>query len=76
MDVTVLKWVERVRHELQPIEAKILNHRYLQALEAGRIGRERLRIFASQQGYIIGSDLRSVALMVTRASSEESRRFF
>jgi len=61
---------------LQPLNGRILAHPYLQALQAGRIKRERLRIFAVQQSHIIGSDLRSVALMVARASSEESRRFF
>lgn len=76
MDAEVLKLVEGVRRELQPIEAKILNHRYLQALEAGRIERGQLRIFAGQQSHIIGSDLRSVAQMVARASSEGSRAFF
>jgi pyrroloquinoline quinone (PQQ) biosynthesis protein C len=58
------------------MNAKILNHPYLQALQAGRIERERLRIFAVQQSYIIDSDLRSVAQMVARASSERSRGFF
>jgi hypothetical protein len=61
---------------LQPIEAKILNHRYLQALEVGRIERGQLRIFAGQQSHIIGSDIRSVAQMVARASSERSQAFF
>jgi hypothetical protein len=61
---------------LQPIGAKILNHRYLQTLEAGRIERERLRLFAAQQSYIIESDLRSVAQMVARAGSERSQAFF
>jgi pyrroloquinoline quinone (PQQ) biosynthesis protein C len=72
----VLALVESVRKELQAVNAKILAHPYLQALQAGRIGRERLRIFASQQGYIIGSDFRSVAQMVARASSERSQAFF
>src|SRR3990172_10239581 len=76
MDVEVLKFVEGVRRELQPLNEKILNHPYLQALGAGRIERERLRIFAGQQSHIIGSDLRSVAQMVARASSERSRGFF
>lgn len=76
VDATVLKWVERVRHELQPLNEKILNHPYLQALNAERIERERLRIFAVQQSYIIGSDLRSVAQMVARASSARSQEFF
>ena len=76
MDAEVLKFVEGVRRELQPLNEKILNHPYLQALQAGRIERERLRIFAGQQSHIIGSDLRSVAQMVARASSERSRGFF
>lgn len=76
MDSEVLKLVESVRQELQPVSAKILSHPYLQALWAGRIEKERLRTFAAQQSCIIGSDLRSVALMVARASSEGSRAFF
>ncbi len=76
MDAEVLRFVEGVRRELQPLNEKILNHPYLQALEAGRIERGQLRIFAGQQSHIIGSDLRSVAQMVARASSERSRRFF
>jgi hypothetical protein len=76
MDAEVLKFVEGVRRELQPLNEKILNHPYLQALNAGWIERERLRIFAGQQSHIIGSDLRSVAQMVARASSEGSRAFF
>ena len=76
MEAEVSKLVESVRQELQPVNAKILNHSYLQALQARRIERERLRLFAAQQSHIIGSDLRSVALMVARANSEQSRAFF
>ena len=76
MDAEVLTLVERVRQELMPLNERILNHPYLQALQAGRIERGRLRLFAAQQSYIIGSDLRSVAQMVARAGSERSRGFF
>lgn len=76
MDGEVLTFVEGVRKELQPVNARILSHPYLQALQAGRIPRERLQLFSTQQSHIIGSDLRSVALMVARASSERSRGFF
>ncbi|MBI3781158.1 MAG: hypothetical protein HY278_08905 [candidate division NC10 bacterium] len=76
MDPRVLRLVDAVRQELEPIDARILTHPYLQALDAGRIGRERLQLFATQQSHIIESDLRSVALMVARASSERSRGFF
>jgi len=76
MDAEVLKFVEGVRRELQPLNERILNHPYIQALGAGRIERGQLRIFAGQQSHIIGSDLRSVAQMVARASSERSQAFF
>jgi hypothetical protein len=76
MDVELLKFVEGVRRELQPLNERILNHPYLQALEAGRIERGQLRIFAGQQSHIIGSDLRSVAQMVARASRARSQAFF
>lgn len=76
MDSAVQQLVETIRRELQPLNAHILDHPYLQALEAGQIRRERLRLFAAQQAHIIGSDLRSVASMVARAGSERSRAFF
>jgi len=76
MDPRVLRLVESVRQELQPVNARILSHLYLQALESGRIAREQLQLVATQQSHIIESDLRSVALMVARASSERSRGFF
>lgn len=76
MEEAVRQLVEGVRQELHSLNTCILDHPYLQALEAGQIGRERLRLFAAQQAHIIGSDLRSVALMVVRSRSESSRRFF
>ena len=76
MEPEVLRLVESVRQELQPVNARILTHPYLQALQAGGIRRERLQLFATQQSHIIESDLRSVALMVARARSERSRGFF
>ncbi len=76
MNAEPLILVKSVREELQPLSARILDHAYLAALEAGQIGREHLRLFAAQQACIIGSDLRSVALMVARATTERSRAFF
>ena len=48
----------------------------LQALEARRLAKERLRIFAEQQHHIIESDLRSVPLAAARAASPRTREFF
>jgi thiaminase len=46
------------------------------ALEEGKIGQEKLRLFVGEQYNIIGSDLRSVAHLVSRFGSSPSRDFF
>lgn len=68
--------VEEARRETQAVEARLKNHPYLQALEARRIPKDRLRLFADQQHHIIESDLRSVALAAARAVSAPTREFF
>ena len=53
--------LEGIRQDLQPITEQLLRHPYLQALEEGKIGQEKLRLFAGEQYSIIASDLKSVA---------------
>jgi len=67
--------VEQIRSDLQPLDARILNHPYLRALEAGTIERAALRAFAGQQYHIISSDLRSIALILSRHGALASRGF-
>lgn len=67
---------DQIRQELQSVNEQLLRHPYVQALEEGKIGREKLRIFASEQYVIIGSDLRSVAHLVSRFGGSASRDFF
>ena len=52
--------------QLKVVEDKLLAHPYLSAIEEGRIAREKLRLFAGEQYHIINSDLRSVALLISR----------
>ena len=52
---------------LQSVNEQLLRHPYVQALEEGKIGREKLRLFAGEQYVIIGSDLRSAAHLVGRS---------
>jgi hypothetical protein len=66
----------RLRREIAPLEARLLAHPYVAAAEAGRLGREDLRVFAAQQQRIIASDLRSVALLVHRYGGTSSGPFF
>lgn len=68
--------VEETRQELQAVEARIRRHPYLDALEAEAVSRDELRRFAGQQYHIIASDLRAMALVITKADSAETREFF
>jgi pyrroloquinoline quinone (PQQ) biosynthesis protein C len=67
--------VEAGRREIAALEQRIRHHPFLAALDAGRIPREHLAIFAGQQRHIIESDLRSVAVIVSRTPSRPSRDF-
>ena len=58
------------------MEERLLEHRYIKALEAGLVPRDALRLFAGEQYAIIGSDLRSVAYLVSRFGDLPSRDFF
>lgn len=68
--------IAEARQQMASLEDRIRRHPYLQALEARQVDRGRLAIFAGQQGHIIESDLRSVALIVARSQSQAAREFF
>ena len=68
--------LDQIRQELQPVKEQLLRHHYVQALEEGKIEREKLRLFAGEQYNIIASDLRSVAHLVSRFGGSPSRDFF
>ena len=70
------KLVEEIRQDLREVEARIAGHPYLEALEQRRIAPEKLRLFAGEQYHIVGSDLRSFALLVSRHGDTASGRFF
>jgi hypothetical protein len=74
--VHVARLVEETRQDLQTVGERIRRHPYLDAVEAGGVSRDALRRFAGQQAHIIGSDLRSMALLIAKADSAESREFF
>ena len=50
-------------------------HAYLQALEEGRLTLPQLRYFVGEQSYIIPSDLRSIALLISRCAAPTSQQF-
>ena len=68
--------IAETRAQLKAVEDKLFAHSYLSAVEEGRITKEKLRLFAGEQYYIINSDLRSVALLVSRQGHGPNREFF
>jgi len=68
--------IAALRKEMAPVERQIRRHPYLEEVEAGRVTRKQLAVFAGEQYHIIRSDLRSVALLVNRFGSSPSGPFF
>jgi TENA/THI-4/PQQC family len=68
--------VAAVRAELAPVERALAEHRYLAALEAGRVPVESLRAFAGEQRAIITSDRRSFEHLAARFPDPPARQFF
>ncbi len=68
--------IAETRAQLKAVEDKLFAHPYLSAVEEGRITKEKLRLFAGEQYYIINSDLRSAALLVSRQGDASNRDFF
>lgn len=65
-----------MRDQLAPIANRLANHRYLAALEAGCVGTESLRRFASEQRAIITSDRASFAYLAKRFPKPPAGAFF
>ena len=68
--------VSTIQEALQPMEQRLRQHAYLQALEEGRLTASQLRYFVGEQSYIIPSDLRSIALLISRCAAPASQQFF
>ena len=68
--------VHTIQEALQPMEQRLRQHAYLQALEEGRLTPSQLRYFVGEQRHIIPSDLRSIALLVSRCAAPASQQFF
>lgn len=68
--------VQTIQEAPQPMEQCLRQHAYLQALEEGRLAPSQLRYFVGEQSYIIPSDLRSIALLISRCVAPASQQFF
>jgi thiaminase len=68
--------VASIRTDLAPVEQRLTDHPFLDRVERGQLGRERLRPLAGEQFHIISADLRSVAHLVSRFGGGSARDFF
>ena len=68
--------VHSIREVLRPVEQQLRQHPYLDALETGRLPPLQLRAFVGEQSTIIPSDLRSLALLISRCAAPVSQQFF
>lgn len=69
------KVLDEARKAISSTEERIRRHPYLEALEARGVEKGNLARFAGQQVHIIESDLRSVALIVSRTETQDARDF-
>ncbi len=65
-----------VRAELAPVAHSLAEHRYLLAVESGRVPVESLRIFAGEQRAIIASDRNSFEHLMQRFPEPPAAGFF
>jgi thiaminase len=65
-----------IRRELVSLDGAIREHRYLDALDQGRVPRAELGVFANEQRLIIESDRRSFLSLATRFPEPPAGEFF
>ncbi|BCX05411.1 MAG: hypothetical protein KatS3mg053_3349 [Candidatus Roseilinea sp.] len=66
--------LQDLNRELQPLLQRIVTHRYVQALEEGRVPREALKTLATQQYHIVSHGLKNIALLLARYGHQPSRK--
>lgn len=76
VEPTAAELLAAVRAELEPVSRALAQHRYLVALEAGRLDAAALRAFAGEQRLIIVSDRRSFQHLAERFPEPPAGPFF
>lgn len=68
--------LHEIREKLKEINERILNHSFIKMAYEGKLTERQIREFFNQQWYIVNHDVRSLAIMVSRSTSEEELDFF
>ncbi|MCY0859544.1 MAG: TenA family transcriptional regulator [Sulfolobaceae archaeon] len=68
--------LNEIRNQLRQLNEKILSHPFIKQLEEKRISLEKALELFRQEWYIVNHDVRSIAIMFSRAQYEEELEFF
>jgi thiaminase len=68
------KLLHELHRELHPLLQRIITHRYVQALEDGRVPRDALNALAIHQYHIVSNGLKNIALLLARFGHQPSRK--
>ena len=68
--------LKEVRDWLAPLNKNILGHLYITEAEEGRLHLDKVKAFVFNQYYIISHDIKSLALMLSRATTERDVNLF
>jgi thiaminase len=68
--------LHEIREKLKEINERILNHNFIKMADEGKLSETQIREFFNQQWYIVNHDVRSLAIMISRSTSEEELDFF
>jgi len=69
-------FLNEVRSSLVPVNKSILEHSFIIEAEKGTLPLDGIRRFVKNQNYIISHDVRSLAFMISRSTSDEELGFF
>jgi pyrroloquinoline quinone (PQQ) biosynthesis protein C len=73
---TAQEVIALARDDTAAVADQLRRHPYIAGVEQGQLPREQLITFAGEQFHIISSDLRSVAMLVSRFQRPEITEFF
>lgn len=68
--------LSQIRQELAQINQKILNHQFIKLAEEGKLPVEKIQLLYEQQWYIVNYDVRSLAIMLSKAKEQDEVDFF
>ncbi|AWR98068.1 TenA family transcriptional regulator [Acidianus sulfidivorans JP7] len=68
--------LSEIRDKIKEINNQILNHPFIQSAEKGTLPIDKIQLIYDQQWYIVNSDVKSLAIMLSKAKEQDEIDFF